>query len=81
MDPDATPPEGIPAEEPTSPDLAQGLRCPECNGMGMVLTVVELNDDGMLDHAVASPCALCKGARTVSRAQFRSWHARREGRP
>lgn len=81
MNPDDTPPEGIPEDTPTSPDLAQGLRCPECQGQGFVLTIVELNEDGYLDHASASPCPLCKTARTVTRATFRHWHATRSGRP
>lgn len=80
---DDTPPypTEIPEETPTSPDLAAGLRCPECQGQGWKLTVVELNEDGMLDHAAASPCPLCKTAATVDRATFRKWHATREGRP
>lgn len=83
MNTDDTPPypTEIPEERPTSPDLAVGLKCPECQGQGFILTIVELNEDGYLDHAAASPCSLCKTARTVTRSEFRRWHATRSGRP
>jgi hypothetical protein len=84
IDPDATPEgglEAVPEEPTTSPDLAAGLRCPECLGERMILTLVERDAEGAVTHAVASPCPVCKGAGTTTRSSWREWHARREGRP
>lgn len=81
IDPDATPPEGLPEETPTSPDLAAGLRCPTCLGERMVCSVVERNPDGTVAKALASPCQDCKGAGSVDRQTFTRLRAVREGRP
>lgn len=76
-DPDET---QVPDPEPTRPDLRR-LRCPECRGEGYRLREVETREDGTLHRAVAKTCDLCRGEKTVDRATFRRWHAKREGRP
>lgn len=83
IDPDRTPEAGLPSQDeiPTSPSLAVGLRCAECKGERMVLTLVERDETGAVLKAVASPCTACKGAGTMTRSEFRAWHATREGRP
>jgi hypothetical protein len=82
VDPDQTPPEGLPVEEvPTSPDLAAGLRCPRCHGERYVLSIVEVNEDGTTAKALASPCDLCRGAGVVDKKTFTVFHQTREGRP
>lgn len=81
VDPDATPDDGLPAEEvPTSPEIAVGLTCPECKGQRMTLAITEVNPDGTTAKALASHCSLCKASGMVDKATFTRWHQSREAR-
>jgi hypothetical protein len=65
---------GLLEDEPaTSPDLAVGLRCPQCSGEGYELTVIEHDAEGRPAKWMGGPCSLCKGSRVIDREAYRMW--------
>lgn len=87
IDPDATPPEGLPtqsalpAEADTSPELpAAQVKCFMCLGAGLRLKILRRHPDGGVLRAEATTCSTCRGTKTVSRRVWAAWHAARFGR-
>ena len=75
----------IPDEPPTQPALPSArIRCYVCNGDKAVLRILERNEDGSVEKALAEQCPECmvNGVPTgyVSREQFARWHALSQGR-
>lgn len=89
VDPDDTPPEGLPADEtPTSPDLAT-FPCPFCSQPNLEgrlvptgLGPLEAIDDevtGIRRHR-APRCSECSGDKIVGRDKMAKFQALRQGR-
>lgn len=56
-------------EPTTAPDVVQ-LKCPECKGNGYVVSYDERGD------AASRSCAVCYGAKFVSRRTWEIWRQR-----
>ena len=79
--------EVIPPEEPTRPEIPSAIEAADelpcfggCRGSGKVLVILERHPGGEVRQAVVRACRTCRGRGTTSRAAWRAFHARGQGR-